>query len=236
MNPFLQHHEAFSFHHISHLWFAPYGRAKQQRVAKARFRRCLYAHRHTANSFARQPEPHGPAVCRQLVIETLPWQMPVEIGGYGFDGCAPFASGVYGSGWRLHKGLNAQFSLSVSAGLGKHAPKGVGFGQSAAFAYVLPLNSRFSIAAGIYAANMNWGSWRQTDVGFAGVLAYRVNENINLYAYGSKTFMPRNNPFAFRHDPFPVFYDRPRDRIGAAAEFKIGNNAVIGVSVEHRSY
>lgn len=171
-----------------------------------------------------------------LVIETLPWQMPVEIGGYGFDGCAPFASGVYGSGWRLHKGLNAQFSLSVSAGLGKHAPKGVGFGQSAAFAYVLPLNSRFSIAAGIYAANMNWGSWRQTDVGFAGVLAYRVNENINLYAYGSKTFMPRNNPFAFRHDPFPVFYDRPRDRIGAAAEFKIGNNAVIGVSVEHRSY
>lgn len=171
-----------------------------------------------------------------LVIETLPWQMPVELGGYGFDGCAPFASGVYGSGWRLHKGLNAQFSLSVSAGLGKHAPKGVGFGQSAAFAYVLPLNSRFSLAAGVYAANMNWGSWQQTDVGFAGVLAFKVNENINLYAYGSKTFMPRQNPFAFRHDPFPLFYDQPRDRIGAAAEFKIGKNAVIGVSVEHRSY
>ena len=145
-----------------------------------------------------------PAVCRQFGYRNLALgKCPLKSVATASMAVPPFASGVYGSGWRLHKGLNAQFSLSVSAGLGKHAPKGVGFGQSAAFAYVLPLNSRFSIAAGIYAANMNWGSWRQTDVGFAGVLAYRVNENINLYAYGSKTFMPRNNPFAFRHDPFP---------------------------------
>lgn len=166
----------------------------------------------------------------------LPWNVPMGVGAYGMDGCDPYFGGTYAPDWRLHEGLNAQFSLSVSAGIGKHAPKGVGFGQSAAFAYLFPVTDRLSFAAGIYASNMDWGRWRQTDVGMAGILAYRVNENINVYAYGAKTFMPRQNPFHFRHDPFPLPWDQPRDRIGAAAEFKIGKNAMIGVSVEHRSY
>lgn len=169
-------------------------------------------------------------------IDTLPWNVPMGIGGYGLDGCDPYWGGTYAPSWRLHEGLNAQFGLSVSAGLGKHAPKGVGFGQTAAFAYLFPVTNKLSVAAGIYAANMDWGRWRQTDVGVAGTLAYQVNENINVYAYAAKTFMPRQNPFQFRHDPFPLPWDRPRERFGAAAEFKIGKNAMIGVSVEHRSY
>lgn len=168
---------------------------------------------------------------------TLPWNVPVlDIGGFGLDGCSPFYSGMYGSSWRLHEGFNAQFSLSLSAAFGKHAPKGVGFGQTAAFAYLKPITSKLSLAAGVYATNMDWGPWRQTDVGFAGIVAYQVNEHINLYTYGSKTFMPRQSDFRFRPDPFPFYLDRPRDRIGAAAEFKIGKNAMIGISVERSSY
>ena len=167
---------------------------------------------------------------------SLPWSVPLSFAGYGLDGCHPAYGGLYGPQWRLHEGFNAQLGLSVSAAFGKHAPKGVGFGQHAAFAYVLPVTSRFSVAAGIYAGNLDWGPWRQTDVGISGVLAYRLNERINLYAYGSKSFLPRQSAFRFRRDPVPVFLDRMRDRIGAAAEFKIGNNATIGVSVEHSSY
>lgn len=167
---------------------------------------------------------------------SIPWNEPaLTLGGYGLVGIAPYDAG-YGSAWRLHEGLNAQFGLSVSAAFGKHAPKGVGFGQSAAFAYLLPVSPRLSVAAGLYATNMDWGAWRRTDVGFAAMMAYQLTDRINLYAYGSKTFVPRAADFAKRREPFPAFLDQPRDRIGAAAEFKIGKNAMIGVSVERTSY
>ena len=59
-----------------------------------------------------------------------------------------------------------------------------------------------------------------------------------LYLYGQKTFLPRSsNLFGrFHREPFPFFYDQPNSRIGAAAEFKVGKNAMIGVSVERRGY
>lgn len=174
---------------------------------------------------------------------SLPWNAPFGFGAYGFD--APFEGfGVApGAGWRLHEGLNARFSLGVSAAFGRHAPRGVGFGQTAAFAYVLPVASRLSVAAGIYTSNMDWGSWHRTDVGIAGMLAWQVSDRVNLYAYGAKSFASRATPFARRCDPFARllapcggYWNRPADRIGAAAEFKIGNNAMIGVSVERCSY
>lgn len=167
---------------------------------------------------------------------SLPWNTPmVNMGGYGLGGYAPYVGGDFG--WRLHEGFNAQFGMSLTAGLGKHSPRGVGFGQSAAFAYVMPLTKKLSFAAGITATNFDWGSWRRTDVGVGGVLAYKVNENINVYAYGQKSFLPKQTSlYPWRREPFPVFFDIPRDRIGAAAEFKIGEKAMIGVSVEHVSY
>lgn len=167
---------------------------------------------------------------------SLSWNEPaLTLGGYGLVGATTYDVG-YGSAWRLHKGLNAQFGLSVSAAFGKHAPKGVGFGQTAAFAYLFPVSPRMSVAAGLYATNINWGAWRRTDVGFAAMMAYQLTDRINLYAYGSKTFVPRPADFAKRREPFPAFFDQPRDRFGAAAEFKIGNNAMIGVSVERTTY
>lgn len=167
---------------------------------------------------------------------SLPWNTPmVSLGGYGLGGYGALTGNDFS--WRLHEGFNAQFGMSLTAGIGKHAPKGVGFGQSAAFAYVMPLTKRLSVAAGITATNFDWGSWRRTDVGIGGVLAYQVNDNISLYAYGQKTFLPRTTTWSqWRRDPFPTFLDIPRDRFGAAAEFKIGEKAVIGVSVERSSY
>lgn len=166
---------------------------------------------------------------------SLPWYMPdYSLGAYGLGGLTPYD---YDNNWRLHEGFNAQFGLSLTAGLGKHAPKGVGFGQTAAFAYVMPINKRLSLAAGLSAANFDWGMWRLTNVGVGGVLAYKVNDNINLYAYGQKSFLPRATTYGqLSKMSFPVFYSLPSSRIGAAAEFKIGKNAMIGVSVERRDY
>lgn len=166
----------------------------------------------------------------------LPWFEPsLTLGGCGLGGYG-LCGGLYAPAWRLHEGFNAELGLSLSVGLGRHAPKGVGFGQTAAFAYLLPVTNRLSVAAGIFAHNMDWGAWRRTDVGVAGVMAYQLGERVSLYAFGSKTFLPRENGFNRRRDPSPLFFDLPRDRFGAAAEFKIGNNAMIGVSVERTSY
>lgn len=151
-------------------------------------------------------------------------------------GCAwmPDAWGL--SPWPLHEGMNAQFGMSLSVGLGKHAPKGVGFGQSAALAYVLPLDNRWSLAAGVYARNMDWGGWHTTDGGVTGIVGYRLSEAVSLYAYGSKSFLPTDRRFRFCQPLAPTYLFEPKERIGAAAEFKLGENAVIGVSVEHNKY
>lgn len=175
-----------------------------------------------------------------LAVDSLPTNVPLplprpvfSLAAPGFDGCSPWFRGTYGPSWYLHEGFNAQLGMSISAGLGKHAPSGVGFGQSAAFAYALPLNKRFSLAAGVYAQNMDWGAFHNTDVGFSAVLGYKVNDAISLYAYGTKSFKPKND---FRNvGYFPLYMDYVRDRIGAMAEFKIGENAAIQISVERSS-
>ena len=79
--------------------------------------------------------------------------------------------------------------------------------------------------------------WRMTNVGVGGVLAYQLSDRINLYAFGQKSFLPRATTFQQQRKlHFPVFFDQPTSSFGAAAEFKIGNNAMIGVSVERREY
>lgn len=151
----------------------------------------------------------------------------------GFDGTDPFWRGIGGNSWWLHEGFNAQLSLSLSVGLGKGAPGGVGFGQSAAFAYALPLTDRLSVAAGIYGENWDWGPARLTDVGFAASVAYRLTDAISLYAYGTKSFLPRHQLPA--KGPFPLFWNPGGDRIGAMIDFKLGGNASIQIGVERSS-
>lgn len=143
--------------------------------------------------------------------------------------------------WPLHEGLNAQVELSLSTGFGHHRLRGVGFGQSTALAYAMPLNERFSVAAGLYAMHMDWDGISRTQGGVAAALCYRLTDRVNLYAYGSKAFTPDTGLLRYPlyhaatlYAPWP--YVIPRERIGAMAEFKIGEAATIAVSVEHHKY
>lgn len=147
----------------------------------------------------------------------------------GWSGLSPWCGDDL---WSLHEGFNARFSLGLSVGLGKNAPRGVGFSQSAAFAYAAPLTSRLSVAAGIYADNMDWGAMRRTDVGLAAAVRYSVSEHVGLYAYATKSFLSRQT---LPPGPFPLFDEPFRDRIGAMAEFKLGDKATFQISVERSS-
>lgn len=151
----------------------------------------------------------------------------------GFDGVSPFWAGTDGTGWLLHTGFNANLSFSVTAGLGSHAPRGVGFGQRAAFAYALPLSDRFSVAAGVYADNFDWGAANWRDGGVAAAVAYRLTDVVSIYGYGTKSFMPKKRNYF--GPPLPAFLNPGGDRIGAMVDFKVGRNASIQVSVERGS-
>ena len=164
----------------------------------------------------------------------LPTPAPIfGMAAPGFDGCSPWYMGSYGSMWDLHEGLNAQLGMSIAAAFGKHAPSGVGFGQSANLAYAMPLGKGFSAAAGLYVQNMDWGHFHQRDFGLSAVLGYKINDVVSVYAYGTKSFMPRQEQQPVMGYPF--YLENFRDRIGAMAEFKIGENAKIQVSVERSS-
>ena len=199
-------------------------------------------HRQWDDAFMQQQRDTLPsdtlaAVEQPRLSLALPWQTPVpELGAYGLGGIAAFGDNAFT--WRLHEGFNAQFGLSVTAGLGKHAPRGAGFGQTAAFAYLVPLGKKFFAAAGLMANNFDWGAFRRTDVGIGGVLAYQPSDRVTLYAYGQKSFLPRTSGIHnLRHGGFLLSpFEIPRDRIGVAGEFKIGNNAMIGISVERAGY
>lgn len=155
--------------------------------------------------------------------------------------------------WSLHEGFNASVGFSVSAGIGKHRPKGAGFGEHFAAAYAMPFgkDKRWIGAVGVYADRLDWGSYRRVEAGLAGILGYNVNDWCNLYVYGAYNFVPGRdasmgsgrfgpNPFALRYPyggmmgyghPFDP-YDNLRGRIGAAAEFKVGRAAAITVAFE----
>lgn len=191
--------------------------------------------RHDATT-ARPDSADAPALltpCADSLGLALP--LPVfDIAAPGFYGLNPWSAGLGDNSWRLHEGFNASLSMSLTAGLGKNAPSGVGFGQTAAFAYAVPLTKRFAAAVGVYADNMTWGSSRQTDGGLAATIRYSVTPAFSVYAYAARSFLPQKNRFTKPCNPFlpPV----PKDRFGAMAEFKIGQNAIIQVSVEKQNY
>lgn len=151
----------------------------------------------------------------------------------GFDATDPFWRDGSSASWWLHEGFNAQLSMSLAVGFGKGAFRGVGFGQSAAFAYALPLTDRLSVAAGVYADNWDWGPMRLTEGGVAATVSYRLTDAVSLYAYGTKSFFPRHD---MPHTAaFPLFWRPGGDRFGAMIDFKLGRNASVQVSVERSS-
>ena len=161
---------------------------------------------------------------------SVPLASPVSFSNqlrpFGMYGITPFDYNF--ATWELHKGFNASIGLNVTFSPSKWAPSGVGFGQDFAFMYAVPVSDRLSVAAGLYATNMDWGFLRYRNVGFAGVAAYRLTDKISIYAYGNKSFMP-NRPGYFY--PLPNYTP---DRIGGMVNFKLGESSSISIGVEGR--
>lgn len=138
----------------------------------------------------------------------------------------------YVSPWQLHSGFNAQLGMNVSVGFGKHSPRGVGIGSDATFMYAQPLGRRLAIAAGVGMHTLDWGLWRRRNASLLGVAAYRVNDFMNIYAFGEKSLVPGSQR-RFRNYP-----DFAEDRWGGAVDFKLGDHVFVqfGVSQSRRSF
>ncbi len=130
----------------------------------------------------------------------------------------------YLSPWQLHEGFNAQLGMSVTAGFGKHSPRGVGFGSNAAFVYAQPLGNRLSLAGGVRMQTLDWGGWKMRNASVFGVAAYKVNENMNIYAFGEKSLTPDKR--RFRNYP-----DFAEDKWGGAVDFKLGDHVFVQFGV-----
>lgn len=143
---------------------------------------------------------------------------------FSMYGISPFSYSY--ANWELHKGFNASLGMHVTFSPSKYAPSGVGFGQDAAFMYAVPINNRFSVAAGLYATNMDWGFINYKNVGITGVAAFKLNDRITLYGYGNKSLMPQRSPLYY---PLPNFSP---DKLGGMINFKIGESSSISFGVE----
>lgn len=143
---------------------------------------------------------------------------------FSMYGISPFSYNY--ANWELHKGFNASIGMNVTFSPSKYAPSGVGFGQDVAFMYALPVNNRLSVAAGLYATNMNWGFINYRNIGIAGVAAFKLNDKITLYGYGNKSLMPQRSPMYY---PLPNFAP---DKFGGMINFKIGESSSISFGVE----
>ena len=142
----------------------------------------------------------------------------------GMYGISPFSYNY--ASWELHKGFNASLGMHVTFSPSKYAPSGVGFGQDAAFMYALPINNRFSVAAGLYATNMNWGFINYRNIGISGVAAFKLNDKITLYGYGNKSLMPKRSALYY---PVPNFSP---DKLGGMINFKLGESSSISFGIE----
>ncbi len=137
----------------------------------------------------------------------------------------------YMSPWQLHEGFNAQLGMSVSVGLGKHSPRGVGFGSNAAFVYAMPFGEKLAFAGGVKMQTLDWGGWKMRNASAFGVAAYKLNERMNIYAFGEKSLVPYKQ--RFHNCP-----DFGEDRWGGAVDFKLGNHVFVqfGVSQSRMNY
>lgn len=157
--------------------------------------------------------------------------------GYGF---MPLSLYHWTPAWQLHEGFNAHVSMNVMAGWGKHAPSGAGFGQNLSLAYAKPINSRLSLAVGLYANNLNWDHLSGNNVGLAAVVRYQANDWLRLYGYASQNITANRRQEAVMLHPYslyaPYAYAQPDTRVGAAAEIKLGERAALTIQVDYVRY
>ena len=151
----------------------------------------------------------------------------------------PFSLSPYWFGrwdnWQLHSGLNVSLGASVSAQFGKHARRGVGFGQSISAMYAMPLSERASLAVGGYFNNLSWGRDNFREAGLSAVFGYQFDEHWEAYIYAQKSLT--NNHQA----PLPLYssmyslgglHNGWGDRIGAAVRYNFNPSFSIEVSLE----
>lgn len=127
--------------------------------------------------------------------------------------------------WQLHKGLNLNLGASVFASFGDSPWKGVGFTQSMAAMYAVPLTGKLSLAVGGYINNIYWSRDAYHDAGLNAVLGYKFDEHWEGYLFGQKSLVATRMPLPL--------YDIGNigDRIGAAIRYNFNPNFSIQVSV-----
>ena len=129
------------------------------------------------------------------------------------------------SDWQLHKGLNLNLGASVFASFGDSPWKGVGFTQSMAAMYAVPLTGKLSLAVGGYIDNIYWSRDAYHDAGLNAVLGYKFDEHWDGYLFGQKSLVTTRMPLPL--------YDMGNigDRIGAAVRYNFNPRFSIQVSV-----
>lgn len=127
--------------------------------------------------------------------------------------------------WQLHKGLNLNLGASVFASFGDSPWKGVGFTQSMAAMYAVPLTDKLSLAVGGYIDNIYWSRDAYHDAGLNAVLGYKFDEHWEGYLFGQKSLVTTRMPLPL--------YDMGNigDRIGAAVRYNFNPRFSIQVSV-----
>ena len=110
--------------------------------------------------------------------------------------------------------------------------RGVGFGESVAFAYLRPISERFYFAAGLWANHTTWSGHTMTELQIGALLGYRVSERLDLYAYATKNLLS-NRQQAYS----PYLWERPaKDRFGLGMEYKVSDAFSVGLNLEHARY
>ena len=128
-----------------------------------------------------------------------------------------------------HEGFNASLSMFASIGIGKHSPKGAGFGKDISLAYVKPLGNRWAYALATNINTMKWGSrqWNQASIG--GELSYALSDRVSFSLTGYKELV-RPNTFPPFYRSLNAFRDNYDSYFGGAVNLKFNENFFMQVS------
>ncbi len=154
----------------------------------------------------------------------------------------------------LHKGINASVNLSAFATFGKDTPHHGGFMQSINAAYLTPITHDAKLwgAAGIFFNNTTWGGNTYHDIGLYGMIGYKVNNKLELYAYtqlsiannyNARLYNPTIFPYRWRgYTPVPLYtnlgygYSPGGNIIGFGAKYNFSPSFYIQIDVQHAWY
>ncbi|MCD7721069.1 MAG: hypothetical protein LUI09_02445 [Prevotellaceae bacterium] len=102
---------------------------------------------------------------------------------------SPWGAGL----WGIHEGFNASLSAGVACGFGRNNPyRRAAFFTSLEGLYVLPVNDRLTLAAGLgYTRYTGWGE-SQSALDIFGLANYRFTDRLDATLFLSHSFSPTN--------------------------------------------